>query len=85
LIQSIFFRVLEKYRGFLKYFGFRVPLSVWVQQILCFEYYGIAEAVQAIRFRLKPQPLRLFSSRVKCTGGSSTYVGGSVRSINFKS
>ena len=34
-IQNIF-KVLEKYYGFMKYFGFRVSRSVWVQQTLWF-------------------------------------------------
>jgi len=34
-IRSIF-RVLDKYHGFMKYFGFRVSLSVWVEQTLWF-------------------------------------------------
>jgi hypothetical protein len=34
-IQSIF-GVLEKYHDIVKYFGFRVPRNVWVQQTLCF-------------------------------------------------
>ena len=34
-IRSIF-GVLDKYHGFMKYFGFRVSRSVWVQQTLWF-------------------------------------------------
>jgi len=42
-IRSIF-GGLDKYHGFMKYFGFRVPRSVWMQQILCvlFVWAGLA-------------------------------------------